>query len=114
MIRSLYALEVPPLVADQLRGLHPQLKRKLRAALDAVLADPRAGKPLRDDLLGLWSFRVGRFRLVYRLRGQCVVLMAFGPRDSIYEETARLVARSGDKNSVAEPRGRYKTKSRRR
>ena len=96
--RALYALRVPAHVAELIRGLHPQIKRKLRAALADILADPRAGKALKDDLAGLWSFRVGKFRIVYRIsvrsaRDRCIELVAFGPRERIYEETYRLVAR---------------------
>lgn len=92
--RALYALRVPEHLADLIRGLHPQLKRKLRAALELIAADPRGGKALKDDLAGLWSFRVGKFRIVYRIAaGRCVELVACGPRERIYEETYRLVAR---------------------
>ena len=91
--RALYALRVPTHVADLIRGLHPQLKRKLRAAIEVIAADPRGGKALKDELAGLWSFRVGKFRIVYRIgAGRCVELVASGPRERIYEETYRLVA----------------------
>ncbi|MGH8700102.1 MAG: type II toxin-antitoxin system RelE family toxin [Burkholderiales bacterium] len=93
-----YALRVPAHVANLIRGLHPQIKRKLRAALVDIMADPHAGKPLKDDLAGLWSFRVGKFRIVYRIgdraaRDRRIELVACGPRERIYEETYRLVAR---------------------
>ena len=92
--RPLYALRVPAHLAELIRGLHPTLKRKLRAALEAIAADPRAGKALKDDLSGLWSFRVGRFRIIYRIgAGRCVELVACGPRERIYEETYRLILR---------------------
>ena len=93
-----YALRVPAHVADLIRGLHPQIKRKLRAALADIMADPHAGKALKDDLAGLWSFRVGKFRIIYRINDRpatdrCIELVACGPRERIYEETYRLVAR---------------------
>lgn len=92
--RAPYALRVPAPVANLIRGLHPRLKRKLRAALEVIAADPRGGKALKDELAGLWSFRVGKFRIVYRIAaGRCVELVACGPRERIYEETYRLVAR---------------------
>jgi len=90
----LYALHVPAHVAELIRGLHPTLKRKLRAAHEAIAADPRAAKTLKDDLSGRWSFRVGKFRVIYRIAaGRCVELVACGPRERIYEETYRLIAR---------------------
>ncbi len=88
-----YKLRVPPALFALIRGLHPHLKRKLRGALEAVAADPGCGKALREELSGLWSLRVGRFRLIYRIAaGRRIDLVAFGPRERIYEETLRLLA----------------------
>ena len=77
-----------------LRSLHPDLKRKVRAGLDAIREDPSAGKELRDELAGLRSFRVGRLRIIYRVSPKGVIeLVAIGPRRTIYEETFRRVRR---------------------
>jgi len=35
------------------RGLHPELKRKVRAGLDLIRTDPEVGKEIRDELAGL-------------------------------------------------------------
>jgi mRNA interferase RelE/StbE len=84
-------LKVPDDVASLVRGLHPDLKRKIRAALDDVLADPTVGKALREELAGLRSCRVARFRIVYRVAGGVIEVVAIGPRRTIYEETWRRV-----------------------
>jgi mRNA-degrading endonuclease RelE of RelBE toxin-antitoxin system len=77
-----------------IRGLHPRLTRKIRSGLDAILADPAAGKALRDELSGLWSFRVGKFRIVYRKApDRAVEIVAIGPRRTIYEETFLSIRR---------------------
>lgn len=94
MIRRPYKLRTPDSVAELIRHLHPQIKRKLRAAIEQIVKDPRSGKPLKDKLTGLWSFRVGKFRVVYRFKEkETVDLVAFGGRATIYEETYRLLAR---------------------
>lgn len=94
MKRAFNRLRVPNDVAGLIRGLHPQLKRKLRAALEEILDSPQAGKPLKEELAGLWSFRVGRFRVIYRIAGRNVIeIVAFGPREHIYEVTFQLVSR---------------------
>lgn len=94
MPRPLYTLRVTPDLADLIRSLHPKLKRKLRAALEQIAAEPHLGKSLKDELEGLWSLRLGRFRVIYRIgAGRDIDLVAFGPRERIYEETHRLVAR---------------------
>lgn len=81
--------------ADLVRTLHPDLKRKIKAAFQAVLNDPRSGKSLKDELEGLQSFKVGRFRVIYKTATSkgIVEVVAVGPRKTIYEETLRLLQR---------------------
>jgi mRNA interferase RelE/StbE len=89
-----YRLRVADPLKELLRTLHPGLKRKVRAGIDAVLEDPSTGKELRDELSGLRSLRVGRFRIVYRVaRRRVIEVIAVGPRRTIYEETYRLIRR---------------------
>jgi len=76
-----------------IQHLHPELKRKVRAALEQILQDPSTGKALRDDLQGLRSFPVGRIRIIYRLFPLIIEIVAIGPRKTIYEDTLRLIRR---------------------
>ena len=85
-------MKIPTAVASLVRGLHPDLKRKVRAALDQILEDPSVGKALKEEMAGLRSYRVGRIRVIYRsAAGDVIELVAVGPRSTIYEETLRLV-----------------------
>src|SRR5512135_3383265 len=93
MKQKVYKLRVPDSVADLIRGLHPHLKKKIESSLKIVLSNPEEGKPLRDELAGLMSFRVSRFRVVYRVRKNVVEIIAIGPRERIYEETFLLLKR---------------------
>ena len=89
-----YRLRVPDDVAVLLRELHPSLKRRIKGALRAVQQDPRSGKPLREEFAGLRSYRVSRFRIVYRIADKTTIeIIAVGPRKHIYEETFRLLRR---------------------
>ncbi len=87
-------LRIPHDIARFIRGAHPQLKRKIKAALKIILSDPDIGKSLRDDLRGLRSLGVGRFRVIYRISSDNYIeVIAIGPRKTIYEETFRIIAR---------------------
>lgn len=80
-------------VAQLVRGLHPDIKRKARAALDRLGIDAEAGKALQGDLKGLRSLRVARFRVIYRSPARGIIeIVVIGPRDRIYEETMRLIS----------------------
>ncbi len=93
MKQPLHRLRVPDEVADLVRGMHPALKRKTRASLMTILSDPSSGKALKDELAGLRSFRVGSFRILYRVIRNVIEIVAIGPRERIYEETFRLLKR---------------------
>ena len=87
-------LRIPDDAANMVRRLHPELKAKIRAALDTLRHEPTSGNPLRNDLSGLRSFRVGRFRIIYRdPSAGPLEIVAIGPRKSVYQETFRLIAR---------------------
>jgi mRNA interferase RelE/StbE len=87
------SLKVSGTVRDLLRHLHPDLKRKVRAALNDILDDPACGKPLERELEGYRSLPIGRYRIIYRPDGAGAEIVAIGPRRIIYEETAASIAR---------------------
>lgn len=87
-------LKVPPRLRGLIRRLHPNLKRKVRAALSDILKDPASGKPLERELKGYWSLPIGRHRIIYRPDQGGAEIVAIGPRRTVYEEVAREVLRS--------------------
>jgi len=78
--------------ADLIKGLHPEIKRRVKSALKMILSDPDIGRPLKDELKELHSYKVGRFRIIYKLSSRGIVeIVAIGPRRTIYELTYRMV-----------------------
>jgi mRNA interferase RelE/StbE len=89
-----YKLRVPDHLVGFIRGLHPEIKRKIKGSLKIIASEPGSGKPLKDELEGLRSIRVSRFRIVYRIADpKEIQIVAIGPRDRIYEETYRLISK---------------------
>lgn len=87
-----YQLRIPDDTVSIIRGLHPQLKMKIKAALQEITHDPSTGKALKDELNGLWSYRIKRIRIIYRISEKKLIdIIALGPRKTIYEETYRLL-----------------------
>ena len=90
-------LRVPDEVVALIRGCHPQLKRKIRAGLRHILTEPDSGKSLKDELEGLRSYRISKFRVIYRISStQIIDVVAFGPRKIIYEETYRIIKKESN------------------
>lgn len=88
---NLYKLRVTDEVAHLLGNLHPELKRKIKGGLRIIIGNPEAGKSLRDELAGLRSFPVSRFRISYRIKGRMIEIVAVGPRERIYQATYQLL-----------------------
>ena len=75
---------------DVFRALPPEVKRRVRAEIDALKVDPSRGEPLHGDLTGLLRARVGRYRVVYRLTADAIQIWAVGPRSTIYVDLERM------------------------
>lgn len=71
------------------RKLHERDRRlldRIDAALDAISAEPRSGKPLKGAFAGQWSYRVGQYRIIYLIEGRrlMVLVLDIGHRGEIY------------------------------
>lgn len=73
---------------ESLRHLPPPQKSRIKAALREIAKDPQCGKTLQELLQGLWSYRVGTLRIVYKINPakKKVHVVAIGPRRNIYKE----------------------------
>lgn len=89
-----YRIEMPRLIRDLIRHLPPELKTKIKAALRSISDNPYRAKELRDDLAGLRSYRVARSRIIYRITGPTVQIIALGPRVEIYERAAAELSKT--------------------
>jgi mRNA interferase RelE/StbE len=59
---------------------------RIRSALAALSENPNQGKPLKSGLKGLWSYRVGMYRIIYSIehRQLSVYIIDIGHRREIY------------------------------
>lgn len=85
-----YQVDVDKPTADYLRHLSPLPKQKIKASMDTIADTPHLGKLLQRELSGLYSYRVGRYRIVYAIdeHRKEVNIVAIGPRETIYETLA--------------------------
>lgn len=78
-------------ISTYIRSLHPALKKRIHNALDQIRKQPGEGKSLQRELKGYRSFRIGKFRIIYRITMKKIEIVAVGPRRTIYEETTKLM-----------------------
>jgi mRNA interferase RelE/StbE len=86
-------VQIPPSLSKSLRHLHPELKAKLKNALKTLEVDPFLGKPLKEKLTGLYSYRVTHYRIIYEIRQKEVVVavIEIAERKIVYEEVMKVL-----------------------
>ena len=71
-------------------------KRQIKDAIERLAQDPRLGKPLTQEFSGLWSYRSGDYRIIYRVKHRqvLIIILAIGHRRDIYEKLSRRYQRA--------------------
>ena len=82
-----WSLSVAPAAERALRGLDPNVRRRIVAAIDALEVDPRPAASTK--LVGFssrWRLRVGDYRILYDLndRELIIVVVGLGHRREVY------------------------------
>ncbi len=87
MHKLLYTNEAKKNIAK----LNGRMKLKVKEALENIAKDPALGKPLTRELKGRWSYRVGDYRIIYRIYDAEVVvlILTIGHRKEVYSRIAR-------------------------
>jgi mRNA interferase RelE/StbE len=88
---ALYTPECSRLISK----LPPETKRLVRSTIDALLAKPEMGTELTGELDGYRSYRVRRYRIIYRVNEEesCIEVYHVGHRRDVYQTLRSLLSR---------------------
>jgi mRNA interferase RelE/StbE len=69
-----------------LRRTNRAIFERIRTVLYSLAKDPHQGKPLKFQLKGTWSYRVGPYRILYRIERAIlmVTVLDIGHRRDVY------------------------------
>ena len=65
---------------DDLGRSRPAFTQKVIAKIESLSDDPTAGKPLVGPLKGIWSLRVGEYRILYQADSKRVTILTVNHR----------------------------------
>lgn len=86
----MWKVEYDEKAAQELGKLDREVAKRIKKYLDTRIAtdeDPRRfGKPLAENLSGLWKYRVGDYRVIADIRDKLVVVLVvrIGHRRRVY------------------------------
>ena len=64
-----------------------EAKKRIENKLKELKENPELGKPLVGKLSGLWTIRFGKYRAVYQIRKNelLIIILRLGHRKNIYD-----------------------------
>jgi len=68
--------------------INNDVKLRIKKAIEErLMSDPlKYGKPLRKSLKGYWKLRMGDYRVVYKIEGSNVIVLAIIHRKEVYND----------------------------
>ena len=81
----------PLVVTDDIPKLSSQSNKRIRRAIEERLATQPDlyGKPLRRSLKGYRKLRVGDYRVIFKIRGNTVIILVIQHRSVVYDKAAK-------------------------
>jgi mRNA interferase RelE/StbE len=81
----------PGVVKNDIPQLDPPTRARVKAAIESRLtAHPEQhAKPLAYTATGLWSLRVGDWRVIFALRGRELWILRIGHRRDVYRSLSQ-------------------------
>lgn len=82
----MYKLVIPPQAQKEIRRISPKHQRAIRLAVLELKEDPLLGKPLGRELSNKFSYRVGVYRIVYKInkKDEIITIITAGHRGKVY------------------------------
>jgi len=84
-----FTVKYHPAVREvDLSGINAKMRERIRRAIESRLmkAPQEYGLPLRKNLGGYWKLRGGDYRIVFKVEGEIVYVLAIRHRKKIYDE----------------------------
>jgi len=83
-LKPRYRIVHTPRFERKFRKLTSESQRRVAEKILLLETDPSAGKPLHGELKGLFSLRVGRYRVVYEIQDGRIILHTVAHRRAVY------------------------------
>ncbi|MCJ7740779.1 type II toxin-antitoxin system RelE/ParE family toxin [Candidatus Microgenomates bacterium] len=82
----MYRIIISPEAKNQLKQIKQIHQNALASIVETLKQDPYLGKPLGRELLGKYSYRIGVFRIIYKInkKDNVINIITAGHRSNVY------------------------------
>lgn len=83
-----YVIKYHEQIVEDIFKLSASSKRQIKRSIEVKLTTKPElfGKPLRKSLKAYRSLRVGKYRVIYRIKKEAVLVLLIASRSKVYEE----------------------------
>jgi len=83
----MYRIIIAPSAKKGLKTIARIYRKGIAEAIDSLSDDPYIGKPLTRELTGRYTYKVGVYRIIYKIneKDKTVYIINAGHRATIYE-----------------------------
>jgi mRNA interferase RelE/StbE len=88
-----FKIKFTPEAARLTSKIHPEHKKLIKSALNEIRRDPHSGHDLQEELSGFKSYRLKRYRILYKVNEEKDVIEVYyvGHRKDVYTQFRRLL-----------------------
>jgi len=96
-----YRIRFTPEASRLISKFHPDNKKQIKQALQDPQINPYTGSDLQEELYGVKSFKLKRYRILYNINEEDSFIQIFhiGHRSDVYEQFRRLLNELQEKSS---------------
>jgi len=84
-LKAKFEVRFTPRFLKRIRSLDREVQVRVLREVGVLKTDPYVGKPLRGEWGGVYSLRIGDWRVLYQVKGNVVFLLVVGHRKRVYE-----------------------------
>jgi mRNA interferase RelE/StbE len=84
-LKNKFKVELTNRFSKQIGTLDPTAQVQIIKEIYLWENNPHVGKPLHGEFKDVFSTRIGKYRVLYRIEGEKIILLAVGHRKSVYK-----------------------------
>jgi mRNA interferase RelE/StbE len=83
-LKAHFEVKFAPRFLKEIKALDREVQVRILREINILKTNPYVGKPLRGEWKGIYSLRIGDYRVLYQIRENVVFLLVVGHRKRIY------------------------------